>query len=160
VAVGSPADFGVAYVRAEDVSGGYSIPCITIDHYAAQQNVERVDYIKIDIEGAELPAIRGGLETLRRFKPIVQCELVSGFSLPRFGYRTSEVTALMEELGYGFLYLTHDQALREYGPLRVGADPIQALRTATEFFFVPRGRIESLDLKTRFTTAVSFPYLV
>jgi FkbM family methyltransferase len=41
----------------------------TIDGLVARGDVDRVDFIKLDIEGAELQALRGARETLTRFRP-------------------------------------------------------------------------------------------
>lgn len=41
----------------------------TIDAVVKEQNLERVDFIKMDIEGSEPSALLGALETLRRFRP-------------------------------------------------------------------------------------------
>ena len=41
----------------------------TIDALVARGDVERVDFIKLDIEGAELEALHGAEATLRRFRP-------------------------------------------------------------------------------------------
>ena len=41
----------------------------TIDHLVADLHLPRVDFITMDIEGAEKPALRGAAETLRRFHP-------------------------------------------------------------------------------------------
>ncbi len=158
--VGSPGDFAVAYVRPDEPAASYRLECTTIDRYVSEAALRRIDYIKMDIEGGELPALRGAIETIRRHKPIVHCELVNSFSTSRFGYRTIDALSLMDGLGYGFLYLTHDQYLREYGPLNVGNDPEQAAKASTEFFFVPRERIPSLNLATQFITPVGFPYVV
>lgn len=45
------------------------VPLTTIDKLTAELNLPRVDFIKMDIEGAELPAMRGGNKTIQRFKP-------------------------------------------------------------------------------------------
>jgi FkbM family methyltransferase len=39
---------------------------ITLDRLVAHQRLERVDFVKIDAEGAELDILRGGKQTLRR----------------------------------------------------------------------------------------------
>lgn len=41
----------------------------TIDALVARGDVERVDFIKLDVEGAELHTLRGAEATLRRFRP-------------------------------------------------------------------------------------------
>jgi FkbM family methyltransferase len=45
------------------------LPCTTLDTLVRQRNIDRIDLIKIDIEGCEMPALRGMLETIRRFRP-------------------------------------------------------------------------------------------
>jgi FkbM family methyltransferase len=41
----------------------------TIDQIVGELNLPRVDFITMDIEGAEKPALRGAAQTLRRFHP-------------------------------------------------------------------------------------------
>jgi FkbM family methyltransferase len=50
---------------------GEALPITTIDRVVADLQVSRVDFIKMDIEGSEVPALRGAAETLKRFKPRV-----------------------------------------------------------------------------------------
>jgi FkbM family methyltransferase len=42
---------------------------ISIDDFVHQRKLDKVDFIKMDIEGAELMALKGALETIKRFKP-------------------------------------------------------------------------------------------
>ncbi len=46
-----------------------SIEVTTIDQLAASLKLPRVDFIKMDIEGAERNALRGARDVIRRFKP-------------------------------------------------------------------------------------------
>ena len=56
-------------------SGGLSsdahvrVKTITIDALVKSQNLSRVNFIKFDIEGAELEALRGAENTIRQFRP-------------------------------------------------------------------------------------------
>ena len=45
------------------------VPLTTIDNLVADLKLERVDYIKLDIEGAEPRALTGAKETLAKYKP-------------------------------------------------------------------------------------------
>ncbi len=45
------------------------VPLTTIDELVADLKLRRVDYIKVDIEGAEPKALAGARNTLARFKP-------------------------------------------------------------------------------------------
>jgi len=50
-------------------SNGVSVPLTTIDKIVSDLRLERLDLIKMDIEGAEEKAIAGAQGTIRRFKP-------------------------------------------------------------------------------------------
>ena len=65
----------------------------TIDDYCKTQSV-KPDFIKMDIEGAELPAIMGGIETIKKNRPqmaisIYHCD--SDFiNIPKYLYNNLE----------------------------------------------------------------------
>jgi FkbM family methyltransferase len=42
---------------------------ISIDDFVAENSLKKIDFIKFDIEGAELDALRGANDTIQRFKP-------------------------------------------------------------------------------------------
>jgi FkbM family methyltransferase len=46
-----------------------STTTVSIDSFVSMKGIERVDFIKMDIEGAEPSALAGGLETIRKHKP-------------------------------------------------------------------------------------------
>jgi FkbM family methyltransferase len=45
------------------------VPLTTIDRIVAELGLPRVDFIKMDVEGAEVKALAGAAQTLSRFKP-------------------------------------------------------------------------------------------
>ncbi|WP_342738811.1 FkbM family methyltransferase [Bradyrhizobium sp. B117] len=49
--------------------GAVEVKTISIDDMVRERNLPRVDFIKMDIEGAELSALKGAVGTLERFKP-------------------------------------------------------------------------------------------
>ncbi|MDR2574533.1 MAG: FkbM family methyltransferase [Desulfovibrio sp.] len=55
----------------EDIQNHYSVECdfISIDEFVKSNKLNRVDYIKLDVEGAELNALKGSIETISKFKP-------------------------------------------------------------------------------------------
>src|SRR5439155_7985445 len=53
------------------------VPLVSLDDYARQRGLTRVDAIKIDVEGAELDVIEGAEWTLTKFRPrliYVECD--------------------------------------------------------------------------------------
>jgi FkbM family methyltransferase len=52
-----------------DRPGGRAVKMTTLDRYVERMEIERVDFIKMDIEGAELGALKGAVGTLRKFRP-------------------------------------------------------------------------------------------
>ena len=49
--------------------GDLEVPTLSIDQLVAELGLERVDFMKIDIEGAEREALEGARETITKFKP-------------------------------------------------------------------------------------------
>ncbi len=74
-------DFGAgSYVVSEQHSAGVNASPIEVqakplDQIVAEERLERIDFIKIDVEGSELDVLNGMQETLRRFKPIIFMEI-------------------------------------------------------------------------------------
>ena len=48
---------------------GPKVPLTTIDKLVAELKLPSVDFVKMDIEGAEMEALQGAVETVRRFHP-------------------------------------------------------------------------------------------
>ena len=59
------ADRGATAQKATKVK----IPVTTIDRIVAELGLEKVDFIKMDIEGAERKALKGGEVTIRKMRP-------------------------------------------------------------------------------------------
>jgi FkbM family methyltransferase len=49
--------------------GGARVQTVTLDDYVVRLNLDRVDFIKMDIEGAEVLALKGAAQTIAHFKP-------------------------------------------------------------------------------------------
>ena len=54
-----------------DPNGSETVKITTLDNYVREKNLPRVDFIKLDVEGAELDVLKGAATTIARFKPIL-----------------------------------------------------------------------------------------
>ena len=74
----------------------------TIDDYVRREALERIDFIKMDIEGSETAALRGATDTLRRFRPKL------AISLYHRPVDLWQIPLWVDSLGLGYrLYLDH-----------------------------------------------------
>lgn len=73
-----------------------------LDDFVKTNNLN-VDFIKCDVEGAELFAFLGAKETLQRDKPIVFTEMLRKWAA-KFKYHPNEIIALFASLGYRCFY--------------------------------------------------------
>jgi hypothetical protein len=81
---------------------------ITVDSFVAHRKLARVDWIKCDVEGAELYVLLGAQATLRRFHPTLLLEIEERWTA-RYGYQASEVFDAVRNLGYTKYHcFTHD----------------------------------------------------
>ncbi|HVB79345.1 MAG TPA: FkbM family methyltransferase [Candidatus Binataceae bacterium] len=80
-------------------TGAVSAPAVCLDSYADRCGLTRLDFVKIDIEGAEPAAIAGAQKVLRKFAPLVLLEIVPA-RLLQVGVHAEELIATMRELGY------------------------------------------------------------
>ena len=75
---------------------------ITLDDFVRVEGTRKIDFIKMDIEGAELSALQGAKETLRIFRPDLAIAVYH--SLPDFW----RIPQYLDELGLGYrFYLRH-----------------------------------------------------
>ena len=74
-------------------------PTLTIDSLASDLRLEKLDFIKIDTDGHELDILRGGRETLRRFRPSIVFEFCF-YENEKRGYSFEDFAAFFRDLGY------------------------------------------------------------
>jgi len=77
------------------------IHLLTLDNFCEHISIDRFHLIKMDIEGAELPALKGGLKILKRFKPYIIVEVQQETSC-QAGYNASDALSFLKRLGYRF----------------------------------------------------------
>lgn len=84
-------------------------PVITLDAYCADQGVERVDFIRMDIEGAEQKALEGARSILDRDHPHVLLEIHPPMLQARFGGSGEAVLEIFRSRGYRMFALNGER---------------------------------------------------
>jgi hypothetical protein len=75
------------------------VAIVTLDEVAAQQQLTRLDFIKLDVEGAEELVLRGAKLAIERWRPIVLFEVNSEAST-RLELASDGACRLLEDAGY------------------------------------------------------------
>lgn len=74
----------------------------TLDGLVERAGIPRIDLWKIDVEGYEMAVLRGGLTSIRKWKPILFIELVDA-NLREHGWSGASLVQYVEALGYEVL---------------------------------------------------------
>ena len=78
----------------------------TLDSFVIDNNIRSVDFIKMDIQGAEIDLIKGSIETIKNFRPAILTEADHYFSDIKVLYE------MISSFGYD-IYLINDQDTRK-----------------------------------------------
>lgn len=71
----------------------------TLDNFVAERALPRVDFIKCDVEGAELLVFKGGRTVLANLHPPIMLEIEARHT-KRFGYSPEELDEFLRTFGY------------------------------------------------------------
>lgn len=156
--------FDEAYPGGSHVGGGSGrvpsgrVPSVRLDTWAAERGLDRLDLIKLDVEGAELAVLDGAADTIRRLRPvtIVECNPVAlarfgGADFRRLYARMRELFPFVARIGPGgeAVPLVGDghlqRALNHHGVLDLvgAADPMfGAAPGGAARFVLPRARMQ------------------
>ena len=82
--------------------GDGEVQVTTLDEFVAERGIERLDFMKIDVEGFEERVLRGGERVLRELRPHILFEL-QPVTLERAGSSVERLAALLISHGYRLL---------------------------------------------------------
>ena len=85
---------------AKDDAGKISVPCVTIDSFFSSERELSPSVIKMDIEGAEIQALRGGTKTLLSLKKIKLFIEYNPASLKKLGNNPESLLELLSKLEF------------------------------------------------------------
>jgi FkbM family methyltransferase len=80
---------------------GEEVALKLLDNYLKENKINKIDFIKIDIEGAEYLCFKGATEMLKNHRPTIIMECNENWCL-RFGYSVFELLNFLSQFNYRF----------------------------------------------------------
>ena len=71
----------------------------TLDAVVKEVGLRKVNFIKIDVEGYEMNVLKGSVEILQKYHPILLME-IDNIWLARYGSSYDEILSFLSPLGY------------------------------------------------------------
>jgi FkbM family methyltransferase len=123
---------GSGNASAMNVSGRESVEKVhsrveRIDDFLADSD-RGVDFIKCDVEGAELLVFKGAIETLKKDKPVVFAEMLRKWS-EKYDYHPNDIISLFTDIGYRCFTVREGGKLKSF--TQMTADTVE-----TNYFFL------------------------
>jgi FkbM family methyltransferase len=106
---------------------------VRLDDFASDRSLTRLDFVKCDVEGAELLVMRGGAKTLARFQPILYLEVCPQWTVG-FGYQPEDLCSFLRSLGYKTFMLVTEDCSR---PFSANIEKLRALTKSANLLCLP-----------------------
>jgi len=87
-------------LKPEKNSQEFKCKVIILDDFIKKNKINSLDFIKCDVEGAEIFVFEGGKKSIELYKPIIFTEMLRKWSA-KFGYHPNKIIDFFEEKGYG-----------------------------------------------------------
>lgn len=83
-----------------------------MDDFIKEEGIDRLDFIKCDVEGSELFVYQGGKETIEKFKPVIFSEMLRKWC-KKLGYHPNNIIEMLKLLGYECFVITGQNKLKK-----------------------------------------------
>lgn len=102
--------YGMSFVkRADFATTDIVIKTDTLDNYIEENNVDKIDFLKIDTEGWEFPIIKGAERSLSKISHI---QFEYGGTWPEGGFKIKEAYDFLGQHGFENFIITPDGVTR------------------------------------------------
>ncbi len=121
---------------SSDAVAEIPVDTIRLDDFISREKIERVDVIKLDVEGGEVEVIRGAQKVFSDFRPLLISEVLDA-TTHAWGYDAIEIIEEVARFDYDWFDLQDDGSLQPH--LRRQAYP-----EVKNYVAVPRERREQI----------------
>lgn len=118
----------LANLREKDTTKIISCKMQRMDDFVENNKIEKLDFIKCDVEGTELFVYEGGIKTIEKHKPIIMSEMLRKWAR-KFSYHPNDIIDLLEKLGYCCFVIGQQSELKRFD--RVTEETIE-----TNYYFL------------------------
>jgi FkbM family methyltransferase len=88
---------GLISMNKQKIQNSKEVKAITFDSYVKDNNIKKMDFIKIDIEGFELNLLKGAEQSIKKFQPKLFME-IDDSNLKKQNTSASELISWLESL--------------------------------------------------------------
>ena len=82
-----------------DLAGEVTVDLVSIDDLIAQNQIQPPNFVKVDVEGAELDVLKGMTETMKTYKPTIIYEIDDG-DRTAYDRKYKELESFLQALDY------------------------------------------------------------
>ncbi len=85
----------------------------TVDHFVAEEKINNIDFIKIDVEGAEFQLLKGSIGTIKKHKPKIILS-IHPEGIKNFGDSAEDIWNLLNDARYKILFDSKELSRKEF----------------------------------------------
>lgn len=97
-----------SFGKHPEATTSFSVPTIRLDDYVKEHGLKKITLIKMDIEGAEVLALRGMHDVIMEYRPQFLIE-VNSHCLSQLGFSVNDLVHTIQDYGYSIIDIKTQQ---------------------------------------------------
>lgn len=140
----TPNNFGALGISyKEQFEQGELVELITLDEFVKKNCIEKIDFMKIDVQTFELYAMKGSRNILETIRPAVFIEISPYWFQYCNNYDFTEIYEFLRGMNYMLL----DKNLREIKPIQIREDEIENYKNIEwDVIAIPQEKLDEYEI--------------
>lgn len=105
--------FGRNHISNRNNKNSKTVKSQRLDSFIKEKNMKNIDFIKIDVEGAEIKVLKGAIESIKKFKPKVIIE-INNNHLKKFNSSSKEIFKIFNSLNYKCEFELTNESIKKF----------------------------------------------